>query len=318
MGADIGQRSSLTANNGLYYVDTTVGRDRQTAGGQTLVNVFQPGQTYNLFLLYAKPTTAQTYQLYVGKDATWDPSAQVSMVRVNIDTAQLGFTPQPWPAGWTRDYDAKTGILTVRMDMSGFAADFDAERAAKCQPPSFCRWSGSQCVCALDPADPFYDECMADDSAICSWAGRDNDCPAGGCLGVSVTLSASFATDPSPDPRPDPVPFPNTPAWNVTWNPAPPDLAGDCANPPRNYLVGTAAAEKLVGTNKADVILGKGGDDRIDARGGHDVIDGGGGNDRIIGGAGRDTIDGGPGRDLVRGGKGRDTCRNGERGDRCK
>ncbi len=318
MGAAIGQRSSLTANNGLYYVDTTVGRDRQTAGGQGLLNVFQPGQTYNLFLLYAKPTTTQTYQLYVGKDAKWEPSAQVSMVRANIDTAQLSFTPQPWPAGWSRDYDVKTGMLTVQMDMSGFAADFDAERAAKCQPATFCSWNGNQCVCALDPSDPLYAECMADDSAICGWAGRDNDCPAGGCLGFSVTLSSSFATDPKPDPRPDPVPFPSTPAWNVAWDPASSDLAGDCADPPRNYVIGTDASERLVGTKRDDVILGKGGNDRINGRGGNDLIWAGAGDDIVRGGKGHDRIDGGSGRDRLLGGPGRDECVQGERQRRCR
>jgi RTX calcium-binding nonapeptide repeat (4 copies) len=64
------------------------------------------------------------------------------------------------------------------------------------------------CVCALDASDPLYADCIADDSAICDYAGYSVDCPQGGCLGFSMTLPASFATDPTPDPRPDPVPFP--------------------------------------------------------------------------------------------------------------
>jgi hypothetical protein len=336
------QRSNLTANNGLYYVDTTVGLNRQINGvvvppnTQPGTNVFQAGQTYYLFLLYAKPDTRQTYQLYVGTDPTFDPTASVSLVRADIDNSPLGFATDPaWPAEWTRAYDPKTGILTVGMTMTPFADQFGAQRAASCGPASFCTWNGTACVCALDPSDPLYADCIAEDSAICNYAGSSVDCPQGGCLGFSVKLPASFATDPQTDPRPDPVPFPQSPDWNVSFTLASQDLAGSCYQPPTSAIIGTNRPEKLVGTKGDDVIVGKGGRDRILGRGGDDIIfagpgndivragrgrdtvDAGSGNDRVHGGRGPDTIDGGAGRDRLRGGSGKDTCANGERHRSC-
>ncbi|MGH7065728.1 MAG: hypothetical protein ACREET_16770, partial [Stellaceae bacterium] len=74
-GTDKGTRETLTVNNGTYYLDTTVPEDIQrkeifnTQNRGTSVNEFRPGDTYNVFLVYAKPTTRQTYQIYLGKDA---------------------------------------------------------------------------------------------------------------------------------------------------------------------------------------------------------------------------------------------------------
>ena len=36
---------------------------------------------------------------------------------------------------------------------------------------------------------------MEDDSAVCSWAVKDLECPDGGCFGFAVTLPATFASD---------------------------------------------------------------------------------------------------------------------------
>jgi hypothetical protein len=256
--------------------------------------------------------------LFQGTDPAFDPTQSVSLVRANIQSAPLGFTPAAWPAGWTRDYDPKTGILTVAMDLGAFASDFAAAQADSCQPASFCTWNGSQCVCALDASDPLYADCIADDSAICSYPREGLDCPQGGCLGFSVTLPASFATDPMVNPRPAPVPFPQTPDWNVPWTLASQDLAGSCYQPPTSAIIGTNRSEKLVGTKGDDIILGKGGRDRIFGRGGNDIIFAGPGNDVVHGGRGRDTIDGGTGRDRLIGGRGKDVCVNGERRSSCK
>src|SRR5215831_7038016 len=232
-------------------------------------------------------------------------------MRANLTSAPLRFAPAAWPAQWTRTYEPQTGILTVAMTMAPFADQFGDARHASCGPASFCTWKDSACVCALDPSDPLHDECIADNSAICNYAGNAVDCPQGGCLGFSVTLPASFATDPTPDPRPDPVPFPPSPNWNVTFTPASQDYAGSCYQPPTSAIIGTNRSEKLVGTRGDDVILGKGGRDRIFGRGGNDIIFAGPGNDIVHGGRGRDTIYGGPGNDRLYGGKGRDTLDGG-------
>lgn len=244
MGQAVSQRSSLTANNGVYYIDTTVGLKRQRAvvgpppGGH--VNVFRAGQTYYVFLLFAKPTTKQTYELYVGRDPDFSPDTAVSMVRADVRAAPFTFTRAAWPAAWQRLYDPKTGLLTVSLDMS--IADFGAAYAASgkgtCRPFSFCGWNegANKCQCALKPSDPLFGECTqknaAGDDAICSWAVQDFHCPSGGCFGFEVTLSKEFATDPSPDPRPDAACFPNDARWNVSFQRAPADIAGACAKAP--------------------------------------------------------------------------------------
>jgi len=239
MGQATAQRSALTVNNGVHYIDTTVGADKQTASGASNLNVFQAGQTYYLFLLFAKPTTTQTYQMYVGIDSAFDPTSSVVMTRADISGIPLGFTAGTWPPTWSRTYDSKTGILTVTVDMGfpDFQTAFAAAGAGKCQPSSFCTWNTTnrQCQCALQSGDYLYNECSeknsAGESAICSWAVKDFDCPSGGCFGFKVTLPSTFGTDPKKDPRPAATCFPTAP-WNVTFTPANTALAGACANPP--------------------------------------------------------------------------------------
>ncbi len=64
-GMDLFQRSMMTLDKGTYYVDTTVSELEQRKSAQSL-NVFKKGETYYVFFLYAKPTTEQTYEFYVG------------------------------------------------------------------------------------------------------------------------------------------------------------------------------------------------------------------------------------------------------------
>ena len=72
MGQDQAQRSGLTVNNATYYIDTTL-----NAAGQNIsteyddVKRIREKHTYYTYFLFAKPTTKQTYQLYVGKDPVW-------------------------------------------------------------------------------------------------------------------------------------------------------------------------------------------------------------------------------------------------------
>ena len=72
-GQNIYQRHTLTLNGGTYYLDTSVPLDTQQTepftkkpGAARDVNVFEGGQTYYVFFLYTKPSTNQTYQIYVG------------------------------------------------------------------------------------------------------------------------------------------------------------------------------------------------------------------------------------------------------------
>ncbi len=50
MGQATFQRSSLTVNNGRYYIDTSPSKGAQTKQGNiTLLNVFRSGGTYYVF-----------------------------------------------------------------------------------------------------------------------------------------------------------------------------------------------------------------------------------------------------------------------------
>ena len=60
-----GQRETMVPNNGLYYIDTTVPKSTQSTFGSD-VSVFESNKTYHVFLLFAKPATTETFQLYVG------------------------------------------------------------------------------------------------------------------------------------------------------------------------------------------------------------------------------------------------------------
>src|SRR5215471_17872598 len=143
------------------------------------------------FLLYAKPTTVQTYEMYVGTGLT-DTTGLVSAVQVNKNTTPFTATTITWPANWTQNYNATTGLLTVTMSLAGM--DFSAP-SALCQPANFCTGTANSCSCALKTTDPTYTPSIfAQCQAACStWAVKDLDCPDAGCYGFSVTLPSSFS-----------------------------------------------------------------------------------------------------------------------------
>ncbi len=235
-GQGTGQRSTLAANNGVYYMDTTVSAERQSAPSvipRTSLNVFQPGGVYYTFLVFAKPSTTQTYQLYVGKSG-FDKATDVWPIRADIATDPPVYKKAPLPsgqllpAGWSVDYDQTTGVLQVTMSMAldDFRLPWQAARVDKCQPSSFCAYDtkANACGCAVDANGRKLDPLCQD--AVCSWAGNDPECPNGGCWGFAFKLPASFNTDPSPDPRPAPACFPRNAAWDVPWQAVSPDIAG--------------------------------------------------------------------------------------------
>jgi G8 domain-containing protein len=228
-GQAVSQRSTLTANHGVYYIDTTLSQTTQQNAGFSNLNVFQPDGEYYVFLLFAKPTTTQTYQLYVGTG--YDPTKLDNVVwatQANVKAVPVQFTPPgqvAWPSTWTRSYNASTGVVTVTMDMSfsGFAPLYEAGRQGRCRPASFCTWDTTASACvgtAAAKAD------VPDADAVCAWATKDVDCPQGGCFGFGVAMSDSFTYD--TDQRPAPTPFPTTGPWNAQLVKADPGLSGNC------------------------------------------------------------------------------------------
>jgi len=236
MGTGIAQRSTLVANRGIYYVDTTVSAGKQ---GNSK-NVFKQSQKYNFFFLYAKPTTRLTFQLYVGRNLDKSyPDASVNMIRVGTELKDgfvLRTTPlkctqaDTWPAGWTKTYDSVSGILSVTVDLTSdsIKKSFDDGVKESCGPPSFCKWQAGadgrgSCRYAGDQTVIDY---KGDDS-ICQWSVKASECPSGGCYGFQVKLAGTFvADDDANHHRPDPAAFP--PGWSaVAWKTADGATAGD-------------------------------------------------------------------------------------------
>ena len=338
MGQGISQRNTLTVNNGVYYVDTTVSADQQRASGTSNLSVFRDKETYYLFLLYAKPSTRQTYQIYVGDD--FDPASDIQAVRAQIKTAPLTFESMPdWP--WETP-ELNNGVLTVTLDLSAFESQFEAAKSQSCQPESFCDWNTStqQCLSSAQFKQDHPDLSAAEleeYDAVCEWAVIDSDCPAGGCYGISFTLPDTFRTlsaaehaDPISNPRPLAACFPSDDTWDIKWGQhAVPDLAGaECFNAPvedtqfcdlqtkalfsTNVIIGSARSEHIQGTHGDDMILGLEGDDVLEGLDGHDWIFGGPGNDQLHGGAGSDFLHGEDGHDVLRGGDHDDSLDGGE------
>ena len=246
MGTGIAQRSILLANNGRYYINTTKSGAKQYLPGSTtnlapFRNVFEKGKKYNFFLLYTKPTSRVTLQLYIGKNlAPGDVQRNVKMIRVGtkmndgfvLRTTPLVTTPDDnWPESWKRDYKQDTGILEITMDLTAaqFQKSFDDGLKESCGPPSFCQWQanpggkGGACVYAKDQKDIDY---RGDDS-ICGWSVKAAECPSGGCYGFQLALTTDVTDDLNH--RPDPTPFPDS--WNVAWITADKADSGDSRQP---------------------------------------------------------------------------------------
>ncbi len=260
MGGGISQRSTLLSNKGVYYIDTTVSRDTQANEIKDIPGLnadslrstlFDGNHTYDFFLLYAKPATRATFQLYVGKN--FNPQTGLRFIRVGqnhhdkdlraddayvlsspvqINVSGADSKPLTWP--WSpAGFDSTTGILTVTMDLSVFADDFKKGVRESCGPPSFCQWQpdanpanadGGSCVAKVYPAGKKPIGYQLDDAA-CQWSLKAAECPSGGCPGFQVDFPAGFTAD-GQNPRPTPVKFAecnkidpqcNADIWKIKW-----------------------------------------------------------------------------------------------------
>jgi hypothetical protein len=224
------QRSSLTVNHGVYFLDTSVKQDTQqkteafspvtecsvTASNLPCsprsVNVFLGGQTYYVYFLFAKTSTKQTYQIYVGPGFN---KSTIQAVQTDLTVMPVQkFTNIAWPEGWgtpvyTDPGKACTtangvkpgdgcGILTITIDMKNQTAlqpvSSSAVNSGLCKPEKFCKATGTTCGCALtlDAKDPFKTQC---DKACGQWAVKDVDFPDAGAYGFSFTLPQGFSPD---------------------------------------------------------------------------------------------------------------------------
>jgi hypothetical protein len=105
-GANISQRNTLALNNGVYYIDTTVSAETQKSKDKfsndppVAFNVFAAGKQYHVFFVYAKQSTRQTYQIYVGSD--FQIARDFELTNVNVETQAFSFLPKVAKTSWAR------------------------------------------------------------------------------------------------------------------------------------------------------------------------------------------------------------------------
>lgn len=233
MGLDTAQRSTLTVNHGAYYIDTTQNCTSQAPGGCSTCQpnpekpndcivtgkwrqtIFQGGQTYYVLFIYAKPSTHQTYDIYVGPGL--EDQLKVTPVRVNV-TGGFEFRDDDnggWVTIMTKP-DQVPGVVRVTVDLSGEDDVFKKSKPKFCQPASFCEVKPSG-ACGCAPGNP---QCT---DAVCAWGSHELDCPMDpkdlnkmGCYGFSFTMPGGKDGFHAPD---LPIPPPAKLFVNYTENP---------------------------------------------------------------------------------------------------
>jgi cell migration-inducing and hyaluronan-binding protein len=265
MGQGTYQRSGLTVNHGVYYIDTTVSRDMQDKAGAKSFNVFMPGQKYDLYFLYANKNTEQTYQLFVGRDLSENfghDNVKFGYVDINTNKYKFSMAKPPGldtldknsgdlPDGWHSDYTSKDGILTLTVNMASLADEFDFSKNDTtkkppvplgqefCQPKTMCAWNAKDSQCQCVPSSPYYDLCNQQNPShetICSWSVKALDCPAQGCPALQITFPSDHFEAKGQHERPKPSDFnfagiPNTTPfnWNIGFNLEDSSISGaDC------------------------------------------------------------------------------------------
>jgi hypothetical protein len=178
----------LTVNHGRYYLDTTP--DCKAQGNcvptRTLpshsVSIFQANQTYFVFFIYGRDTTKQTYDIYLGKNAS--SNGNVTALRAVLNDNNFKFNPVTGSAPWLQpdiSLLASQGIVRVTIDLSKSNITSELNSAegfqAVCQPVTYCgvKTVDANQTCGCKPGT----NCKDDD--VCSWGPKDPDCPEKGC-----------------------------------------------------------------------------------------------------------------------------------------
>ncbi len=227
MGQSTGQRSTLTADQGWYYIDTTVPYGQQTGiplqDGKT---TFLSGHTYYVYMVYGGPDTQMTYWMYVGAGVNDDDmhvEKEVGRYRVNVNSQVYGFCPLTGGTitpncqnDLSKDpdfltsvkYDPMSGWLKVSVNLQNYQTEFTGDQKNFCKPVNYCSWNGSSCGCAPGTT--------CKDNSVCAWGPSDVDCPSKGCFGFSFKIQPEFDMGTKPGP-PAPAAFPDNTYWNVAF-----------------------------------------------------------------------------------------------------
>ena len=255
MGQASAQRSTLTLNHGQYYIDTTISAANQYGSGPTnykvvFINAFQPNQVYSVFFLFATESMQQTYTMYVGTNQNLDLSTTVVPARIMIPDNSFKYMEVPGGSWITDSYDPTSGLLTVKVNLSG-QGDLDPKKQSDfCQPASFCSWNTTTNSCGCNPATGSGCTPGVDDQ-VCSYGTKDIDCPVDGCFGFNLHMPTGFApaTPEKPILPPTPVLFQTADPYfqpgTVTFETATEKVAGTCyyQTPPTQTSVRQGKAE---------------------------------------------------------------------------
>jgi cell migration-inducing and hyaluronan-binding protein len=255
MGQNNFQRSALTANHGIYYIDTTISKKTQQDHRFISVNTFTGGNLYDLFFLFTKRDTFQTYLLFVGKGlpANWDKQGNVNPGYEGL-TLPFQFSGAGSDAGsgaWSSSYDPSTGYLTLKFDASKIVSQYALSATVPnskppatlgkkvCQPATMCTWNSGANQCQCNTSGPYASICSQLNAAkqtVCDWSVKDLDCPAAGCPAFQIkfppectngkTENCFVADDKNHRPEAGEFNFTNDPYWNVNFNLASGSVAG--------------------------------------------------------------------------------------------
>ena len=237
------------------YVECSEQKDAKLLCAPRSVNEFIGGKTYLMFFVFAKKETKQTYQIYVGSDFKLSDFKGIKVTDTNI---RYNYTDwkTPWKAemvGSDGKPNPKGEVLQVTVDFSQVTdedlnpatpllaplqkpgAQTSTPQKGNCKPASFCAWGSGKCACSLASNDPrrlINSKLGAICESTCNtWAVKDLDCPAGGCLGFSFTLpprskEQPFADDKNHRPSPEEL---KDPLWVKGFQPPSKGVsAGDC------------------------------------------------------------------------------------------
>ena len=150
------QRSTLTANHGTYFLDTSVSYKTQWTGEAFTttrpcddpnvkpsddcfprsVNVFVKGQcTYDMFFLFAKPVTKQTYQIYVGPGFRPRHRSQGYPAGARHDADAEDRPRSPWPTKWTKNYNDTVACANFKRRNDRAAASCRSRSISRTRTP---------------------------------------------------------------------------------------------------------------------------------------------------------------------------------------
>ena len=216
MGQATSQRSTLSLNHGAYYIDTTQNCTSQGGcpkcntirdpmhcqtydGNPYSPSIFLGGHTYYVYFLYAKDTTKQKYDIYVGPNSSL---GELNVTAIRLDPNSYSITPAT-NGSFIKPPTYTGSILSVSVDLTGQTSAFTNSKPLFCRPQSYCsvKTDGS---CGCNPANSACTSGKIKDSD-CAWGPNDMDCPVDPnnpngmqCFGFSFTMPAAFKAPDKP------------------------------------------------------------------------------------------------------------------------